>query len=373
MKVECNKERFRSAFSKAALFSPQRSPRQVLTNVLVTATTDGKLTFNATDNENGVRITLSGVKVDKPGSVLLPVPRVRQLLDQSTDEEITITQNQTNVVIRGARFSCKLPVENPSDFPSLPERDVSIGHEIPGTTLKQLVTRTAIAVDADNTNRYTLGGLLFEFYDAELLTVATDGKRLAVMRVPATMIGSHVSGEQHCIVPKSAVDLLVRTFGDSSEVVRLTMRDNDIVASNSHVTFIARRLEGRFPAWRQIVPEEAASLHAADFIVGPLHAAIRQAGVTTNEESRGIDFEFASGELSLSSSTAGVGQTSVTLPIEYEAAKTTFCLSKDYAADVLKALPADSKVRMRFTDGENATVFATDDGYQYVLMPMMKD
>ena len=67
-------------------------------------------------------------------------------------------------------------------------------------------------------------------------------------------------------------------------------------------------MQGRFPDWRKVVPN---SFNAKiDMVVAPFYAAIRQAQIVTNEESRGVDFTFAKGTLKLNSQAADIGQRS---------------------------------------------------------------
>ena len=49
--------------------------------------------------------------------------------------------------------------------------------------------------------------------------------------------------------------------------------------------------------------------------VGPLLTALRQAAVVLSAESRGIDFTFADGTLTLAGATAEAGQSRVELPV----------------------------------------------------------
>lgn len=93
----------------------------------------------------------------------------------------------------------------------------------------------------------------------------------------------------------------------------------------------------------------------------------------SSDESRGIDFTFAEGNLVLSGSTADVGQARVELPIQYTGESITVKLDHRFVADFLKVLDADKSIAVEIENAESATLLSTDDGYGYVVMPLAGD
>src|SRR5262249_21537401 len=107
--------------------------------------------------------------------------------------------------------------------------------------------------------------------------------------------------------------------------------------------------------------------------VGPLHSAVRQAAIVTSEESRGVDFTFESGTLTLAGKTAELGQSRVELRIAYDGAALSITLDPRHVSDFLRGLDPEKVVTIDLKDSESAAVCSTDDGYGYVIMPLARD
>ena len=97
-----------------------------------------------------------------------------------------------------------------------------------------------------------------------------------------------------------------------------------------------------------------------ELAVGPLYAALRQAAIVANDESRGIDFAFAEGSLVLSGSTAEIGQSRVEMPVGYAGPPLTVSLDHRFVADFLKVLDAGEDIHVRH--GEHRLSRPDDDG-----------
>jgi DNA polymerase-3 subunit beta len=104
-----------------------------------------------------------------------------------------------------------------------------------------------------------------------------------------------------------------------------------------------------------------------------MYSALRQAAIVADEESRGIDFEFGAGKLVLAGSTAEVGQSRIELPIPYDGEAIAASLDHRFVGDFLQVLDADKSLTLEIENEESATLFTTDDGYGYVVMPLARD
>jgi len=100
---------------------------------------------------------------------------------------------------------------------------------------------------------------------------------------------------------------------------------------------------------------------------------LRQAAIVASEESRGIDFTFADGQLVLSNTTAEIGQSRIEMPVPFDNDELTITLDHRYVADFLKVLQPDKTFTLDVENGEQAAYCKTDDNYGYVIMPLSKE
>jgi DNA polymerase-3 subunit beta len=168
------------------------------------------------------------------------------------------------------------------------------------------------------------------------------------------------------------MQLIERTLTDLDAEVHLATHGNDFIVRCPTATITSRLVEGRFPRWRDVLPSRPEAV-TIDMTVGPLHSAIRQAAIVTNNESRGVDFAFGHGSLVLSGVTADVGESRVELPISYDGDEIVLCLDYRFVADFLKVLDSEKTFTLNLVDSDSAALCETDDGYGYVIMPLARD
>jgi DNA polymerase-3 subunit beta len=233
-----------------------------------------------------------------------------------------------------------------------------------------MIRRTVFATDTEST-RYALGGVLVEVKGESIVMAATDTRRLAVMRGSCAASGSATPESALPVVPSKALALIEKTLSDETESVSIAIRNNDVLVKTAAATIYSRLVEGRFPRYQDVIPAKCTT--TVELVVGPFYSAVRQAQIVTSEESRGVDFELASGLMTLASRAAEIGESKVELPISYDGAGLVITFDPRYVAEFLRVLEPEQPIRLELTDSESAAVFRTDDGYTYIVMPLSRD
>lgn len=371
MKITCSREPLTAAFSLAASIAPTRSPKEILQNVKITAS-GGKLTLTATDMEVGIRLDIDeGVEIETEGTALLPVQRTNAILRESNDETLSLETDDSGIIVRGSRSKFKLPGNNPDEFPPVGAFEEEQYHVVPTRLFRTMVKRTVFATDTEN-SRFALGGVLLELADTSVIAVGTDGRRLARMEGTGESVGGHETSGTSTIVPTRAIQLMERALDDSQDSVDVAARASDLLLRTNNAVIHSRLVEGRYPNWRQVFPKRDDAVQI-DMTVGPLFAALRQAAIVTDHESRGIDFTFADGTLKLEANTKDIGESQIELPIPYDGEAITLTMDHRYVADFCKVLDAEAGFQMEIESSGSPALLSTEDGYGYVIMPMARD
>jgi len=371
MKLHCHRPSLSAAFGIVGGVVPSRTPKDILKNVKLVADGDSA-TLTGTDSEVGIRYTISGVEVEKPGETLLPAQRVMSILRELTEEQLTIEVNDGKVRITSGHSEFKLSPEDPAEFPPVAAFDQEAYFAVPGSSLREAIRRTLFATDVEST-RYALGGILVEPGKDGLTLAATDSRRLAVVEVPCTKVGDPSGGPTAgAVIPSKAMSLIERSIAGAEDAdVWIALRNNDVLIKSGNGTIVSRLVEGRFPKYRQVIPAE--SPIAIDMVAGPFHSAVRQAQIVTSDESRGVDFTFADGNLTLQSQAADIGASRIEMPIAYDGESLTITFDPKYVADFLRILDPETGFTLSLTDGESQAVARVGDGYTYVIMPLSRD
>ncbi len=370
MKATFDREKLLAAFQLASPIAPARSPKPILSSVKLEVAGDSALLL-ATDLEIGIRVAVSGIQVESPGNCVLPIGRIGSILRESSDAQLRIETDSHGTIVRGDRSEFKLPAANPDEFPVVAMFNEKTYHELPVRLMRELIRRTVFATDNEST-RYALGGVLLEMTEDKITAVGTDGRRLAKMEGPAKSVGGSHTQDQATIVPTRAMQMIERVLQDGDTEAQIAARGNDVLVKTSRATIFTRLVEGRFPKWRDVFPRRE-NASRIEMVVGPFLAAVRQAQITTSEESRGVDFTFGNGSIVLTAKAADVGQARIELPIAYDGPSISIMLDPRFMSDFLRVLDPDKTFAVEIKDAESAAVCSTDDGYGYVIMPLARD
>jgi DNA polymerase-3 subunit beta len=370
MRFRCQRESLLASFQIAATVVPARSPKAILKNIRIDVSPQSAMVM-ATDMEVGIRMEVTDINVEAPGSFVAPVSLFGSILRENSDDQLWIEADASGTVVSGEHSVFRMPHQNPDEFPVVAAFGETAYHEVPSRMFRELIRRTVFATDQEN-SRYALGGVLLEMDEQKITGVATDGRRLAKMEGIAHAVGGHTTANAMTIVPTRAMNLMEKALSDADAEIQIAARGNDILVKSPRTTIFSRLVEGRFPRWRDVLPVRSNSIKLA-MPVGPLYSALRQAAIFTDNETRGIDFTFGGGTLLLRAAVAEAGNSRVEIPISYSGDPVVLALDNRYVADFLRVLDPEASITVDFVDSESAALFATEDGYGYVVMPMARE
>jgi len=370
MKVSCPVDGLLAACQIAQLATAPRSTKPLLSNIKVVAKDDA-LVIMATDLEVGIRYELRGIKVSRAGSAMLPVAKMISILRETSDHEVVIDAGEDiiRVTMKGGKY--ELPSSDPAEFPDIPTfEDITRYHELSAGTLRTMMKRTAFAANRkDNSARFRVDGVLWEAEKGMARLVATDTKRLAMVEGPAELFGETDDKPQSHLVPLKAIQLLERNLTDDGERVRVALKTNDALFQTERATIYTSLVEGRFPPYQQFIPKKCevkVPLAVADFF-----AKIRQAAITSDDESKRVDFSFDEGHVILRARGPETGSSEVRLEIpEYTAKPLNIAFDPQFLSEMLRAIEGEPTIVLEMTDALKPAVFRLGEHYLYLVMPM---
>lgn len=366
MKFTCNKNAFAQMFNVAAATAAVKDIKNVFQNVKLRAA-EGCLIFMASDLDNSVRLQLDGANVQEPGAVILPKDLVKEVLQVCRDNEISMESQGNQLTLFNGRYS-DIPTIDPDNFPDIELIEPEEYHETTASTLRELIARTKFATEHENT-KYSLSGVLIEMTEGRIAAISTDGRRMTNQESTATQVGSFTT-EGSSIASLVTFEIAERIFS-GDEKIRCAIRDGRINFFWGKSMLRGRLINGRFPRWRNLVPEDdkLVDYTRVDFLAGPLTQLIREAKVPRTEKQPGVMFKFSSGRLELSAHGNERGQSQLTMPVNYSAEPFDLKLEPTFVLDFLKVLNPETQVEL-YMNGDNAILFKTADGYRYLVMPM---
>ena len=359
----------------------KRATVPILANLLIEATHDG-LQVGASDLEVTIR-GFARADVSKEGSVTLPAGKLYEIARSLPDQDVQFKMNERNqVTIRCGQTRYMIAGQPRDDFPSFPEVDETKGVALPGKLLQRMIERVAFAITTDDP-RYALQGALFLLDKEGVLTlVATDTHRLAYVSKKLDLKGEH--DEIRVIISRKALAQVLKMTADLDEEDTIVMgrEATHIFFAIQDYKLTCNLLEGTFPAYENVMPENCAT--DVTVPVDDLLAAAKRVSLLGSDQfGRAVQLELAKGKLELSSKTE-VGEAQETIPVEYDGDEMKIGFNARYLIDFLNVVGSPA-VRLEFNplrDGEKAgetnagdkpgQFRPMDEGmeYRYVVMPM---
>ncbi|WGG61501.1 DNA polymerase III subunit beta [Brucella intermedia] len=278
--------------------------------------------------------------------------------------------DQTHVNIKSGRSRFRLQVLPASDFPEMAVDDFTHEFSIAGSTLARVLATVGFAISTEET-RYYLNGVFMHRDGEHLAFVATDGHRLALMKLDAPA-GS--DGVPSIIIPRRTVALLQHfAEGDEEIVLKLSERKMRIVLPDG-TAITSKLIDGTYPDYQRVIPTSNDKSYTVDR--AELADAINRVSTVSSERGRAVKFSFGQSELKMEVNNPDSGQAEDSIVIsEGHDDEVTIGFNHKYCLDVLGAV---STKEMRFDLSDpgapcKVSPIGAEDGDMpplFVIMPM---
>jgi DNA polymerase-3 subunit beta len=322
----------------------------------------GRLHLAATDMEVSLRTELD-CSVEGEGSVVVPG---RLLLDISRtlpDSEVSIEHKpeEAVVVVTCGTANYRLHTYSAEDFPRLPEIDSSTLHTVDRDALIETVARVGRSASRDE-SRPVLTGILVRFEPGKIVMAATDSYRLAVKETPV----EGTLPDLEAIIPARALQELSRIAAGTDEL-QLGLQENHVVFGADGTWLTTRRIDGQFPNYRQLLPEQFD--HELVLPRDELLEVVRRVSLMAQRNSP-LRLRFADGELTVSAVTQDVGEARESLPAPYTGDAMEIGFNAEFLRDGLESVDSDS-IKFKLISPLRPAVLEGDaDDYVYLIMPI---
>jgi DNA polymerase III subunit beta len=364
MRVVCGKDELAEKLQVVGRGVSTRTTVQILAGIMLRAV-GGRLHLSATDMEISVRNVLEA-QVDEEGAVVVPGRLLVDIVRLLPPGEVTLEHRADEGVARLAcgAASYSLNTYGPEDFPRLPEIDPESAFAVEREAFLDTIGRVGRSASRDE-SRPVLTGILVRFEGDKLIMAATDSYRLSVKE---TALSSGPGRELEAIVPARALQELARV-GQPAEgdTIEVGVQENQIVFGVDGVWLTARRIDGQFPNYRQLLPEQFEA--EVNLPREELLDVVRRTGLLAQRKSP-LRLRFDEGELTVSAQTQDVGEARESLPINYTGEAMEIGFNAEFLRDGLESI-ADETARLKLISPlRPGLLHGENDDFLYLIMPI---
>ncbi|MBX3303527.1 MAG: DNA polymerase III subunit beta [Nitrospira sp.] len=373
MKVRIGRDELLTGLQRVQGVVEKRNTMPILSNILLEAKPDG-VEIVATDLEIGVR-GLYKATVLSTGGVTISARKLFEIVRELPSGDIELVAADNNwTTIQAGKSQFKVVGLPSSEYPALPTIDREGLTPLSGDGLLELIRKTLFAA-GDNDARYILNGLLVTLLATEKKTslrlVGTDGHRLAVAEQEVGMAGAKgIPSEMKAIIPKKAaheIRHLLEEGGEGEPLIGFSK--NLMIFRKSGLLLTSRLMEGNYPNYQQVIPKEIGKpIHVNR---AELESALRRVSVLSKDKSSAVKVSFASGRMTLYSSSPDYGEATEELPAQYEGETLNTGFNARYLLDVFNVMDGETLSLQMETPLSPCLIHEPESpGFKCVVMPI---
>ncbi len=373
MKVRIGRDELLTGLQRVQGVVEKRNTMPILSNILLEAKQDG-VEIVATDLEIGMRGLYKGT-VLSPGGVTISARKLFEIVKELPPGEIELTATDNSwTTIQAGKSQFKVVGLPSSEYPALPTIEREGLTPLSGEGLLELIRKTLFAA-GDNDARYILNGLLVTLVATDKKTslrlVGTDGHRLAVAEQEVGKAGSKgLPQEIKAIIPKKAaheIRHLLEEGGDAEPLIGFSK--NLMIFRKSGLLLTSRLMEGNYPNYQQVIPKENGKKISVSR--SELESALRRVSVLAKDKASAVKVSFASGLMTLFSSSPDYGEASEELPARYEGETINTGFNARYLLDVFNVMDGETISLQMETPLSPCLIQEPESlGFKCVVMPI---
>ena len=321
-----------------------------------------QLHLAATDMEVSLRASVDA-QVGAEGTVVVPGRLLLDIARSLSDGEVSLEHHpdEAVVVVAAGGATYRLHTYSSEDFPRLPEVDTGALHTIDRDALVETVARVGRSASRDE-SRPVLTGILVRFEPGKIVMAATDSYRLAVKETPVT----GTLPELEAIIPARALQELARIATGADEV-QLGMQENHVVFGADGTWLTTRRIDGQFPNYRQLLPEQFE--YELPLPREEVLEVVRRVSLMAQRNSP-LRLRFAEGELTVSAITQDVGEARESVPAPFTGDAMEIGFNAEFLRDGLESVDSET-IKFKLISPLRPAVLEGDaDDYVYLIMPI---
>ena len=379
MKLVCSQAELNSSLQLVSRAVAARPTHPVLANVLLTAdAATGRLSLTGFDLSLGIQTSLPAA-VESSGAITLPARLFGEIVSRlSADSPITLScpEGEEQVELTSHSGSYRMRGMPADDFPDLPLVQTGTPIRLDAESLVRGLRATLFASSGDE-SKQLLTGVHLQLGAEGLECAATDGHRLAMLRLPHALAGEAAAegGEPFAVtVPARSLRELERLLAGrgSGEPLSLFCERGQVVVLWADQVLTTRSLDGAYPNYGQLIPQEFGRrlvLNRRAFV-----AALERVAVLADQHNNvvKVSSDPAAGQVVLRADAQDVGSGSEDLAATVEGEPIEIAFNVRYLLDGLKAMAAE-EVALRCNGPTTPAVLVPvgEDGvFTYLVMPV---
>jgi len=366
MRFVCKQENLIKALNKMSGLVGKNFNLPILNNILIKTDEDG-IEILATNLEVGIKTKVRG-KIEEKGRITIPAKIFTDYITLiNGDENIEIKTEEDKIIIKSGEWQTKIKTSSAEDYPLIPEIEEKQTIKLKIDEFKKTLNQVLFAASFDEA-RPELTGVLFWLKDNKLILTTTDSYRLAEKK---NDFNEKNEGDIKVIVPLKTFQEINKIINnEEDEEIKVVLDENQIKFEFGENILISRLIEGEYPDYKQIIPDNFKTSFEVDS--HELIKAIKAASLFTKSGIFDITFEIKKDILEISSINSQVGENNIKIKTNnFSGEDVKIIFNYRYLLDGLQNIQAN-KIKILVNSESSPAIFkpTNQDEYLYLVMPI---
>lgn len=345
--------------TKLAPISEKRSTMPILSNLFLSFGTDKSYIY--ANDLDIIAVAYLDFFAEEDIRILINGRRFYEILREMNDDDIEMELMESTLKINQKNTEYLLSIQDPDDFPDMTDIEETNEVRLDGDILLELIDKVSFAASEDET-RYMLTGMYMEGKDNTVVAVGTDGFRMALL----TRETEGMYDFEGIVIPQKTLQELKRIV-DEKDKVSLFIGENNIKFSTGRVILISKLLEGKFPDFKNVLPEKNRNIGMVDkklFLKG-----LKKISAIVDKYEL-VNLSMYNNVMELRAE-SDIGSAKELIEIEYEGIDVSMNFNINYLMEMATHTDKETLV-IKAPDSPGATIFMgkDDDTYKNVIMPV---
>ena len=377
MKFSCAQENLNQILNVVSHIAAKNPNLPILSNILIKAEYKN-LILSSTNLEIGISAIVRG-KIEQEGEFSVDARLFASYISLLPKDRIDIELSDNELKVQCQKQKTKIRGQEAADFPLIPRVEKEDPFIISADKFKEAIYSVAFAV-SNSEIRPEISGVYMGFFKENLVITATDSYRLAETRLEYLDGGDNVDEEGiKVIVPVKTMQEVSRILGSFKDDVspegnpnlEIHLDESQIMFKYNGIEVISRLIEGQYPEYSQIIPENnenSAKINNIGLIKAVKTSSLfAKSGVFDIK----LDFKSHADELLVISSSSQTGENISSVEMEKTGRGEEIVLNYKYLLDGLQNIGSDSIV-IEFADSNNPCIIRPENrqDYLYLIMPI---
>ena len=250
-----------AALATVGRIVPSRSTLPIVQNVLIECD-EGMIRISGTDLSASIR-TKVGAMIEENGSIAIPFRPLYELVRSFPEDRIDIEviesedEKDTNcVIIKSGHHTGRLNTAKAQDFPPTEVSGEGLELSFPASQLEQSISKVKFSTATEESRPVLKGIHIKASAEKQSITfVAADGFRLSVCEMEVT---ENIPEDIKITVPRETMEEVERLCGRTQGNITVTIQHEkgQVRFKNEATTIISQILQGEFPNYEQLIPNE---------------------------------------------------------------------------------------------------------------------